>query len=132
MRKKRIAIPSNNPGGLACERSEHFGHCDLFTLVDIENGRITGVNTVANVEHGAGGCMAPVGMLREHGVDAIVVAGMGARPLRGFADVGIDVYFAAQQAFAMVEDAVAGMLADRLILMEPTQACQGQGNCHGH
>jgi len=132
MDKKRIAVPSNNPGGLEGGRSEHFGHCDLFTLVDVENGTIVGVDTLACVAHGAGGCMAPVGMLKEHGVHAIVVAGMGARPLQGFAQVGIEVYFAAQHAFGTVAEAVSGMVENKLILMEPTQACQGHGNCHGH
>jgi predicted Fe-Mo cluster-binding NifX family protein len=132
MGKKRIAVPSNNPGGLEGGRSEHFGHCDLFTLVDVENGKVVGVNTVASVAHGAGGCMEPVGMLKEHGVHAIVVAGMGARPLQGFAQVGIEVYFAARHAFETVAEAVSGMVENKLILMEPTQACQGHGDCHGH
>jgi predicted Fe-Mo cluster-binding NifX family protein len=132
MGAKRIAVPSNNPGGLEGARSEHFGHCDLFTLVDVENGTVIGVNTVANVEHGAGGCMTPVSMLKEHGVQAILVAGMGARPLQGFAQVGIDVYFAARHAFETVAEVVSGMMENKLILMEPTQACQGHGKCHGH
>lgn len=131
MDKKRIAVPSNNPGGLEGGRSEHFGHCDLFTLVDVENGVVVGVNTVASVAHGAGGCMEPVGMLKEHGVHAILVAGMGARPLQGFAQVGIEVYFAARQAFTTVAEVVSGMLENKLIRMEPTQACKGGGNCHG-
>ena len=131
MDKKRIAVPSNNPGGLEDGRSEHFGHCDLFTLVDLENGNIVGVETVASVAHGAGGCMEPVAMLKGHCVQAILVAGMGARPLQGFAQVGIDVYFAARHAFETVAEVVSGMLENKLILMEPTQACQGHGNCHG-
>jgi len=132
MEKKRIAVPSNNPGGLAGERSDHFGHCDIFTLVDIENGKVVSVDTVSNVEHGAGGCMAPVGMLKDQGVHAIVVAGMGARPLQGFGNVGIDVYFAAREAFGRVEDVVAEVLENRLIRMDPGQACKGGGECHGH
>jgi predicted Fe-Mo cluster-binding NifX family protein len=132
MAKKRIAVPSNNPGGLEGGRSEHFGHCDLFTLVDVENGKVVGVDTVASVAHGAGGCMEPVGMLKEHGVHVIVVAGMGARPLQGFAQVGIEVYFAARHAFVTVAEVVSGMVENKLILMEPAQACQGHGDCHGH
>lgn len=131
MAKKRLAVPSNAPGGLTGSRSDHFGHCDIFTLVDIENNEVVAVNTVPNVEHGAGGCMVPVGMLKEQGVDAIIVGGMGARPLQGFSDVGIEVYFAARDAFAGVQDAVRGMLANELLLMQPTQACRGNANCHG-
>ncbi len=130
MSKKRIAVPTNTPGGLEGTRSDHFGHCDIFTLIDIEEGKVAQISTVDNVEHGAGGCMEPVGMLKEQGVDAIVVGGMGARPLAGFSQVGIDVYFAARDAFQKVEDVVAGYLANKLLIMQPTQACQGGANCH--
>lgn len=132
MESLRIAVPSNAPGGLEAARSDHFGHCDLFTVVEIENGAVARVETVENVAHGAGGCMAPIGVLKEKGIDAIVVGGMGARPLSGFADVGVTVYFAAQQAFASVRTAVEGFLGNQLVVMQPTQACQGHGNCHGH
>ncbi|MHB8788888.1 MAG: NifB/NifX family molybdenum-iron cluster-binding protein [Desulfobulbaceae bacterium] len=132
MNTMRIAIPSNAPGGLEATRSDHFGHCELFTLVAIQNGAVAGVDTLANIAHGAGGCMAPVGLLKDHGVDAIVVGGMGARPLAGFASVGIQVYFAAQQPFSNVKAAVDGLLRQELVVMQPSQTCQEHGNCHGH
>lgn len=127
----RIAVPSNAPGGLEAARSGHFGHCDLFTLVDLENGQVAAVETVDNIAHEAGGCMAPVGLLKDKGIDAIVVGGMGARPLAGFAGVGITVCFAAQHAFGSVKAAVDGLLNNDLVIMQPTQACQGHGDCHG-
>lgn len=34
--KMRIAIPTNSPGGLDADRSDHFGHCDIFAMVDID------------------------------------------------------------------------------------------------
>ena len=34
----RIAVPSEGQGGLDGLRAGHFGHCDVFTLVDIEDG----------------------------------------------------------------------------------------------
>lgn len=132
MNIKRIAVPSNNPGGIDGERSDHFGHCDLFTVVDINDGEIVQVETVANIDHGAGGCMMPIKLLKDRNVDAIVVGGIGARPLQGFSDVGIDVFFASQQKYRIVKDAVNGMLKDQLTLMEPSQACQNHGKCHDH
>lgn len=131
MDKKRIAVPSNHPGGLTGERSEHFGHCDLFTLVDIEHGKISAVATLINEAHGAGGCMGPVHLLRQHGVDAIVVAGIGARPLQGFAGQGINVHFAVRQAEQRIEDLIRDFIADRMPRMDPSQACQAHGKCHG-
>jgi predicted Fe-Mo cluster-binding NifX family protein len=45
-----------------------------------------------NAPHVEGGCMAPVLVLAEHQVDAIVVDGIGGRPLMGFNQVGIAVH----------------------------------------
>jgi len=132
MARIRIAVPTDAPGGLEAKRSDHFGHCDVFTLVDIVDDKIVEVAKMENAGHGAGGCMEPVGLLKESGIDAIVVGGMGARPLQGFASVGINVYFADRQAYADVRAVVDGMLRKVLLLMHPSQACQGHANCHGH
>ena len=125
-----LAVPSNNPGGLEASRSDHFGHCDLFTLVNIENGAIEKVETVANQEHGAGGCMVPVSFLRDQGVKAIVVGGIGARPLQGFSEVGIEVYFADRNNIQNVKEVVEGMIGGQFPLIRPDQACNGHSNCH--
>ncbi|MFP3983118.1 MAG: NifB/NifX family molybdenum-iron cluster-binding protein [Desulfurivibrionaceae bacterium] len=132
MDKKRIAVPSSRPGGLDGNRSQHFGHCDMFTLVDIDQGKISAVGILNNENNGAGSCTGPVQLLRQNGVDAVVVAGIGARPLQGCEDAGIAVYFAAEQAYLRVEDVVSDFTANRLARMDPTQACQGHGKCHGH
>lgn len=89
----RLAIPSNGQGGLDSERSGHFGQCDCFTLVDLEDGEVGTVQVIDNPPHEHGGCLRPVQLLAGHDVTALVVAGMGARPLAGFNDVGIVVYF---------------------------------------
>ena len=36
----KVAIPTMGQGGMDCERSGHFGHCDCFTVVDIQDGEI--------------------------------------------------------------------------------------------
>ncbi len=51
MKDGRIAIPSQNTGGLDGMRSGHFGHCDVFTLVDVEDGAIKSVSTIENGGH---------------------------------------------------------------------------------
>ncbi|MBW2095099.1 MAG: dinitrogenase iron-molybdenum cofactor biosynthesis protein, partial [Deltaproteobacteria bacterium] len=51
MEAGRIAIPSMGPGGLDGQRSGHFGHCDVFTLVDVEGGEIKAVTTIPNQSH---------------------------------------------------------------------------------
>ena len=55
-----VAVPSDHPGGLDAALGAHFGHCDLYTLVKITEGKVLEVATLANVPHEQGGCMAPV------------------------------------------------------------------------
>jgi predicted Fe-Mo cluster-binding NifX family protein len=87
----RIAIPSELPGGLDAQRAGHFGRCACFTLVDVVGEEVRDVEVLQNAPHTEGGCMAPVLVLAEHNVNAIVVQGIGGRPLMGFNQVGITV-----------------------------------------
>jgi predicted Fe-Mo cluster-binding NifX family protein len=112
MEEGRIAIPSMGTGGIYGERSGHFGHCDVFTMVDVENGEIKDVSIVQNQSHVQGGCMVPVNLLADHNVNALIVGGIGMRPLMGFKQVGIDVYYDAErpQIRPVVEDLITGKL----------------------
>ncbi len=127
-----LAVPSTSPGGLEAEISGHFGHCDVFTLINIQEGKIAAVDTVTNVEHGAGGCVGPVKLLQSKGVGTLVVGGMGARPMQACADAGIAVYCAELIGLKKVEDAATGLLAGKFTLMRADQTCKGDGNCHHH
>ena len=88
-----VAVPSNNPGGLDAGVGPHFGHCDLYTLVELKDGQVQGSQVVPNVPHQQGGCMAPVNYLAQKGVKYLIAGGMGMRPLMGFNQVGIEVYY---------------------------------------
>ncbi len=131
MTTRKIAIPSNAPGGLTGERSEHFGHCDLFTIVTLQGKEIIAVETIATPPHGVGGCLAPISLLRDEQVSAIVVSGMGKRPMAGFQEVGIEVFWAPQESTATVNEVIAGLLENRFEVMAPVQACTGH-NCQAH
>ncbi len=125
MKQGRIAVPSNGEGGLDSTRSGHFGHCDVFTLIDVENGKVTKVSTVKNGGHVQGGCMVPVNLLASNNVNALIVGGIGMRPLMGFRQVGIDVYHDDQRHVArpVVEDLIAGKLS----MIKDDQVCGGSG-----
>jgi len=125
----RVAIPSNNPGGMDAARSEHFGHCDVFTVVKLEDKQALEVGLVENVPHGAGGCKAPVTVLQDAGVTAIVVSGMGARPMQGFSEAGITVYYADNNQVPDVKSAIEKLSGSGLPEMHSTQACTGSGDC---
>ncbi len=125
MKNGRIAVPSNDKGGLDGTRAGHFGHCDVFTVIDVENGKIKNVSTLQNQEHVQGGCMVPVNLLAEHNVKALIVGGIGMRPLMGFRQAGIDVYHDDQRVEIkpMVEDLIAGNLPE----ISNDEVCGGGG-----
>lgn len=125
MKEGRIAVPSMANGGLDGQRAGHFGHCDVFTLVDVKEGEIDQVTTINNREHMQGGCMVPVNLLAENKVNALIVGGIGMRPLMGFRQVGIDVYHDATrpEIRPVVEDLIAG----KLPVISDDQVCGGGG-----
>ncbi len=125
MKNGRIAIPSIATGGLDGQRSGHFGHCDVFTLVDVKDGQIEKVTTVPNQDHVQGGCMVPVNFLAGHNVNALIVGGIGMRPLMGFRQAGIDVYYddVRPEIRPVVEDLIAG----KLTVIGDDQVCGGGG-----
>lgn len=90
----KIAVPSVQPGGLEAGLSMHFGHCDLYTLIEADEatGKIVSSETVPSCAHEHGGCLAPVQYLADKGVNVLLAGGMGMRPLMGFMQQGIKVY----------------------------------------
>lgn len=123
-----LAVPSALPGGLDAQMGMHFGHCDIYTLVDIEDGAIKNVTTLENVPHHHGGCMAPVQHLASHGVKALLAGGMGMRPLMGFQQVGVEVFYAGM--FPTVGAAVQAFLEGKLQPFSMEFTCGG-GHQHG-
>lgn len=125
MSKMRVAIPSVGNGGLDGQRAGHFGHCDVFTCIDAEDGEIMAVTTIENQEHVQGGCMVPVNLLASHQVNALIVGGIGMRPLMGFRQVGIDVYHDGERVD--IRPVVEDLLAGKLSLISDEQVCGGGG-----
>lgn len=122
MTKIKVAVPSMSPGGMEAKRSGHFGRCDVFTLVDIEDGKILDVKVINNVEHSEGGCLVPVNLLANQKVNAIVVSGMGMRPLLGFREACIEVLIGCG---VTVKEAIEGYLVGKLEAMSEDYVCGG-------
>ena len=121
-----IAVPSGNPGGLGAPLGAHFGHCELYTLVSVENGQVLHVDVIPNVPHQQGGCMAPVQYLAEKGAQILIAGGMGLRPLMGFNQVGIDVYYGGTSK--TVGDAVEALISGKLSQFSQEHTCGGGGS----
>jgi len=81
----RIAIPTAN-GALAM----HFGHCEQFTLVDVdlEEKTILKIEAIDAPEHQPG-LLPP--WLAQRGAEVIIAGGMGMRAQNLFAEQNIKV-----------------------------------------
>lgn len=80
--------------------SAHFGHCDGFTVYEVEDGAIAGKEYIANPGHEPGVLPA---LLREAKVDLVIAGGMGERAQTLFNQNGIEVIVGAQ---GTCEDAI--------------------------
>lgn len=117
----RIAIPSNRPGGLEATVSPHFGRCEVFTLVEIKDGKIAKVEVMENQGVHSGYGQTPAEILASRGVDAILAQGMGPKAMQLFAQRGIAVYMTSAKT---VDEAVKEILEDRAKLASLEDACR--------
>ena len=86
--KQLFAIPLEN--GRLCS---HFGHCQQFSIIEVENNAIVGEALVTPPPHEPG--LLP-GWLAERGVTEVIAGGMGQRALNLFAMQNIKVNVGAQ------------------------------------
>ncbi|TFG20133.1 MAG: dinitrogenase iron-molybdenum cofactor biosynthesis protein [Promethearchaeota archaeon] len=85
--RKIIAIPANGPD-LSDTISEHFGHCNYYLGVQINEDQ-TFEKTFSIQNNGHTGCMEPVMNLINKSVTEVIVGGIGGRPYMGFIQLGI-------------------------------------------
>ena len=102
----RIAIPVAN--GVLCM---HFGHCEQFALVEVDDGSktVTGTSYLTPPAHEPG---ALPRWLHEQGANVIIAGGMGQRAQGLFSQNGIKVVVGAPAEEP--EDIVSGYLAGTL------------------
>jgi len=87
---KVIGIPSNGPE-LSDTISEHFGHCNYFVGIEIdEEKNLKKLFSLQN--NGHTGCMEPVNNMKERSVTDMIVGGIGGRPYAGFTQYGIGLF----------------------------------------
>jgi predicted Fe-Mo cluster-binding NifX family protein len=101
---KRIAIPMEN--GVLCG---HFGHCETFAIVNVEENKITEIKEVIPPEHVPG--LYPK-WVAEFGVSDVIAGGMGQKAIMLFNDQNINAFVGApaKPARELVEDFIAGKL----------------------
>ncbi len=102
--KKRIAMPLAN--GVLCA---HFGHCQTFAIVNVENNEIKDILELEPPEHVPG--LYPRWIAR-HGVTDVIAGGMGQKAIALFNQYHINVFAGApmKSARELAEDFLAGNL----------------------
>lgn len=128
MNLQKIAVPSEAPGGLTAKASAHFGHCAAYTVANVENGEIVDVVVIANEGHEHGNCLAPVQVLADMGVQALIAGGMGMRPLNAMRQAGIKVYFS--NGINEVGSLITAFAEGKLAPFGDDRLCKGCGGHH--
>jgi len=102
--EKKIALPTYD--GKLCQ---HFGHCDVFTIISTRSGQVIDKKEVVPPPHEPGVLPA---WLHEQGVDVIIAGGMGGRAQQLFAQNNIQVVVGAalDTPDALVKEFLAGQL----------------------
>lgn len=68
--------------------TEHFGHCENFSIFDVENNQIVKTQSIPNPGHRPG--FLP-NFLNDMGVNVIISGGMGGGAIEIFNEKGIEV-----------------------------------------
>lgn len=122
MKNGKIAVPSIAPGGLEAKISHHFGHCELYTIIEIIDNKIGEVNIIQN-SHNEGGCLSSVNNIHQNGVNVLISNGIGKKPLMKFQEIGIEVFYGAKSE--TVKDAVENLLQEKLQKFSTEYTCKG-------
>ena len=117
----KLAVPSVGEGGLEAQRSAHFGHADCFTILNVENGKVSLDGTIVNPPHEEGGCVPTRGHPRRGGHRRHRRRGHGHASMQGFAAAGITVLHDAESP--TVGAAAERVAAGQLEAMGPEHAC---------
>ncbi|MCX6150601.1 MAG: NifB/NifX family molybdenum-iron cluster-binding protein [Ignavibacteriales bacterium] len=104
----KIAVPTTQNNQV----DAHFGHCEYFTVVTIENGE---VNNSQMIESPQGcGCKSNIAsILQEMGVEVMLAGNMGGGAVNVLNYHGIDVFRGCEgDVNALVQNFVKGELVD--------------------
>lgn len=103
--------------------SEHFGRCENFMLVEIQDGDIKSREIMVTPPHQPG--VLPK-LLADRGVNCLVAGGIGRKAQEYMAQAGVEVFSGVRGS---VEDALSRFLLNSL---EPGgEICEGGKGGHG-
>ncbi|NLZ52294.1 MAG: dinitrogenase iron-molybdenum cofactor [Thermoanaerobacteraceae bacterium] len=101
----KIAIPTDRG-----QVSAHFGHCEEFTIYDVDaNNKVNSKEVIENPGHEPG--FLPI-FLSEHNVDCVIAGGMGTRARQLFDKNNIQTITGAS---GIVDEVVREYLTGQLV-----------------
>jgi predicted Fe-Mo cluster-binding NifX family protein len=119
MNKMRMAVPCMGQADLNASVSPHFGRCDSYAIVNLEDGKIKAVESLSNTAHTE--CAGSVRMLEENGVSLILVTAMGMRPYLACRQLGIEVRHGIT---GTVAEAVQSYMMGKTLPMTENSSCE--------
>lgn len=126
----RIAVSSDSQRGMDSAVSHHFGRCPYFTVVDVEDGEVKKVESVANPFFNAHSPGQVPNFIRQLEADAMLAGGMGRRAIAMFREFGIKC---ATGSFGTVSSAVeafvTGSSSEASPCSESVQHSRGKSGC---
>ncbi len=129
MDRIKIAIPCTGEASLQSQVSPHFGRCDSYAIVTLEEGKLKATESILNGGHSD--CASPVRALAEKGVNLMLVGGMGMRPYLVFKQLGIEIRCGIT---GTVSDAIDSYLRGETYAMTQDSLCgqhtSANGSCH--
>lgn len=117
--RRKIAIPMENE-----VLSAHFGHCQKFAIIEVENNQIISSEELNPPEHIPG--LYPK-WVAQHGVHDVIAGGMGQKAIDLFNQQNINVFIGAPMKSA--EELVLDFVNDRLELS--ANYCNHDDHDHG-
>ncbi len=87
--KKRIAIPLEH--GVLCV---HFGHCETFALLDVEDGQVVNEQEIVPPAHEPG--LYPA-WVKSQGATDVICGGIGEKAKQLFAEQGVELHIGAPE-----------------------------------
>ncbi|MCI1683973.1 MAG: ATPase [Bacteroides sp.] len=82
--KKKIAVPLEK--GVLCG---HFGHCESFAMIDVENDKIVAEKEIVPPAHEPG--LYPK-WIKEQGATDVICGGIGEKAKQLFAGQGVELH----------------------------------------
>jgi predicted Fe-Mo cluster-binding NifX family protein len=122
----KVCIPAQDGSGLEGTPYGHFGSASYFVVHDTETG-MTEVISNADSQHEHGMCH-PVGALGGRRIDAVIVAGIGARAIMKLNAEGMRVY---RSAPGSIRENIELLAGGKLGEFAVEGACGGHGHGEG-